>query len=698
MNGALLLWGHALAALLCGMLGLAELRKGAGRTWGLGRWPHRAFVTALFATGLWALAVAGIGADAVAARIAESVRDIAWLGFMLAVVRQDRSGSVGLGAVYLVVILIAVASAVLAVAPAASVHAGAAAGLEPGLESVRLMFRTMTAVSALVLVHHLFQAAPASRGGVRLVVLALATMWCVDLIVYTAWYVQGEASAGLLIGRGAAMTGVAALLAIAVHKGGNWTLALSRPIALRALSAIALVLYAGVTALVASISGSIAAGYAGAAARIVQTGIVIGATAALFALLTTPWWRAWTKVTVAKHLFRHRYDYRAEWLRFTDTLGKPETGVGALEMRVVKSIADLADSPGGLLLVADEGALVPAATWNWGGPVDLPADDALAHHLAGDARAGAARIVELDRVRAGTAPADERACVPDWLREHADAWAIVPLLHGALLVGAIVLARPPVGRALDWEDFDLFRVAGRQAASYLAEDRAHAALADAARFDEFNRRFAFILHDIKNLVSQLTLVARNAERHADNPAFRVDMVATLKESSDRMNALLARLSQHGSVRAEPLGPIDVAGLVERVVAGRRTQHPIAARTTVAVARGHAARLEQVLGHLVQNAIEASDDDAAILVSVEPCGDRVAIEVVDRGCGMTPGFVRDHLFRPFVSSKPTGFGIGAFEARQLAQAMGGTLAVTSREGEGTRFRILLPREAALEVAA
>jgi len=77
---------------------------------------------------------------------------------------------------------------------------------------------------------------------------------------------------------------------------------------------------------------------------------------------------------------------------------------------------------------------------------------------------------------------------------------------------------------------------------------------------------------------------------------------------------------------------------------------------------------------------------------------VAIDVIDHGCGMSPGFVRDQLFRPFVSSKTAGFGIGAFEARQLVHAMGGALDVVSREGEGTRFRILLPAVASLEVAA
>ncbi|MEG3084636.1 XrtA/PEP-CTERM system histidine kinase PrsK [Sphingomonas sp. PB2P12] len=685
MSGTLILWAHALTALLFGTLGLAQLRGGQGASWGLGRWAHRAFVVALFATSLWALAVAGIDAGDVATRIAESVRNVAWLFFMMTLVRHDRAGSVSLGAVYCVVIIIASASAMLAVVQLAPVEVDALAALE----SARLVFRMMAAVSALVLVHHLYQAAPISRGGVRLVVLALASMWSVDLLLFGARYVQGDWSIGLVILRGAAMAGVAVLLAIAVHRSGDWTLAVSRPIAVRALFAIALVLYAGATAM----ATSLAASYAGGSIRIVQTAIVFGATAALLALLSTPWLRAWAKVKVAKHLFRHRYDYRAEWQRFTDTLGRPGAGADLLETRVVKSIADLTDSPGGLLLVPDAGTLVMGAGWNWTAVAEGPPDNALARYLA-----GTARIVELDGVRAGTCSMDETASVPDWLRACPEAWAIVPLLHGDALIGAIILARPPVDRALDWEDFDLLRVAGRQAASYLAEDRAHAALADAARFDEFNRRFAFILHDIKNLVSQLTLVARNAERHADNPAFRVDMVATLKDSSDRMNALLARLSQHGPGRNEPLRPIDVGSIVDRVVASRRAQHPIAAQTSSAFARGHAARLEQVLGHLVQNAIEASGSEDTILLSVEAIGDHIAIDVVDQGCGMAPGFVREHLFRPFVSSKPTGFGIGAFEARQLVNAMGGTLEVTSREGEGTRFRILLRIADRLEAAA
>ena len=681
MTVSLILWGHALSALLFCALALAQFRQDRGHL------PTVALVIALGTTSLWALAVAGIGSGDVMTQIAASARDVAWLAFILSLVRRDRTGSYALAAVYVVVMALGGVAALLAIFQAAGLDSGIAAAVA----SAWTMVRMMGAVSALVLVHHLYQAAPASRGGIRLVVFGLASMWTVDLLLAGAAYVQADWTPMGIAARGAVMILVAAVLGVGLHRDGDWTLALSRAIAVRALSAVALILYIGLTAL----ATSVVARYAGSQARVAQTAIIFGATAVIVTLLSTPWLRAWTRVKIAKHLFHHRYDYRAEWQRFTDTLGKPGTDAETLDIRVIRSIADLTDSPGGLLLVPDGATLGVGATWNWHGPDEGLQDGALARYLARETR-----IIEIDTVRTGTASAEERSSVPDWLCMCRDAWAIVPLVHGGALAGAIVLARPPIDRSLDWEDFDLLRVAGRKAASNLAEDRAHAALADAARFDEFNGRFAFILHDIKNLVSQLTLVARNAERHADNPDFRVDMVATLKDSSDRMTVLLARLSQHGPMRDEPLQPIDVALIVDRVAVARRSQHAIVVRTAsgTAWASGHATRLEQVLGQLVQNAVEASGVNDPVLLAVEQVGDQVAIDVVDHGCGMTPGFVRDQLFRPFVSSKPAGFGIGAFEARQLVHAMGGSLSVFSREGEGTRFRILLPRATSMDVAA
>ena len=667
---AVILWGHALAALLFAGLALSQLRAGAISV------PRTAFLAALGLTALWALAMAGIGNGNVVTWVAESLRNLSWLGFMFALlirdmpVRRNRAVTT----IYGVVALVALVGIGLVIFQASVGEEQVGA-----ITAARLVLRMMVAVGALVLVNHLYSlVAPAARGGIRLAVIALAAMWLTDLGLYAVAYLSGEWPQPIAAARGIVMAAIVPVLAIAVHRNGDWTLKISRTVTWQSLTLVALTIYAMTTVLVIGAIQMFGGGYA----RVAQTAFVFGSAAALLTLLSSPTVKAWLRVMVAKHLFRHRYDYRAEWVRFTETLGVPGESAPPLEERIVKAVADLTDSPAGLLLVADGNALSLGAGWQWqGDPPASVAGDALARFLA-----DGAHIVELDTVRTGHASGEELAAIPQWMLDHHAAWAVVPLVHVNALIGAILLARPPIDRSLDWEDFDLLRIAGRQVASYLAEAGAHEQLADARRFDEFNRRFAFILHDVKNLVSQLTLVARNAERHADNPEFRADMIATLQDSAGKMNDLLARLSQHNSGRADDPQAVELMPLAQRVAKARGGSYPvIVSGTRDALAIADAARLEQALGHLIQNAVEASTNGEPVTVTVG----RASIAVADRGTGMNAAFVRDHLFRPFVSTKQGGFGIGAFEARQVIQAMGGALDVVSREGEGTTFTITLP---------
>lgn len=671
MTSTLILWGHALAALLFGGVTLWTIRAPAS---GL---PRRPLVLALGLTSLWALAVAGIGSGEMVTRIVETLRNLAWLGFMITLHRRDANDRppLALGTVYGVVAL--VSAGALALHIAASAGAPDAAGQ---IGSAALLLRMLVAVAALVLAQALYSALnPSAGGGLRWIVTALAGMWIAEFALCCTEYVGVQPHPQSIAARGVAMIAVALAMVTALQRKGELNVQVSRTVAYQSLSLVAIGAYFALLALATSAIATVG----GENARIFQTAFVLGSTAAILTLVSNGWLRAWTKVKLAKHLFRHRYDYRAEWMRFTETLGAPD-GAAPLDERIVKAIADLTESPAGLLLVPDGAGLGPGANWNWDrGLFPATSDAPLADHLA-----ATGRIIELDGVRddphcPGVAP------VPGWMLDIADAWVLVPLPHLGGLAGAILLARPPLDRALDWEDFDLLKVAGRQVASYLAEARAQEALADAQRFDEFNRRFAFILHDIKNLVSQLTLTARNAERHADKPEFRADMVATLKDSAERMNALLARLSQHHRGRSEAPHAIEVQPVIRRAATMRARQHPVnISGISNAIAHADPAGLEQLLNHLVQNAIDASAADAPVTLAVDADGLNVTIDVIDQGCGMSPAFVRDKLFKPFVSSKPGGFGIGAFEARQLAATMDARIEVTSREGQGTRFRVVL----------
>lgn len=672
MLDALIVWSHALAAFVFASIALWAIRRTPP---GL---PRAAFVAALALVAVWGLAVAGLGGADPGTRLAQGLRDLALLVLMALALRGGGERPRGVAPIYGVVALVVVASSVLQIAGVST--RGIAAR---HLTEAAVLLRMMAEVAALMLVHNLASTVRASAP--RALAAALAVLWSADLALATAAYLTGTWPGGLMLLRGVAAAASGAVLWVGLHQPPSARVAVSRTVAWRSLSLAAVGGYIALLAIVTSVLSAIG----GEAARLWLTAFVFGSAAAAVTLLSSDWLRAWLRVTIAKHLYSHRYDYRAEWLRFTGTLA---AGEGPLATRCVRAVADLTESPAGLLLVRDGDGLGPHAGWHW--EAGEGAGAALATHLA-----TSHRIVELDPLRRGAGNADELAAVPQWMLDDPRGWALVPLIHGEALVGAILLARPALDRALDWEDFDLLKVAGRGVASYLAEARAQDALGEAARFDEFNRRFAFIVHDIKNLASGIALVARNAERHADNPAFRADMIATLNDSAGRINALLARLSASGRRIAEPATRVMLLDVAERVAARHRIHHPV-----VAIGEPHAAAhveagaLEQLLDHLVQNAREASGPAEPVTLRVRDEPGRAIVEVIDRGAGMSPGFVRDQLFRPFASSKPTGFGLGAFEARQLAEAMGGTIAVESREGEGSVFRVEMPASDAWEVAA
>jgi putative PEP-CTERM system histidine kinase len=201
-----------------------------------------------------------------------------------------------------------------------------------------------------------------------------------------------------------------------------------------------------------------------------------------------------------------------------------------------------------------------------------------------------------------------------------------------------------------------------------------------------------VVHDLKNLIAQLSLVVRNAERHRHNPAFIDDAMATIESSVDKMNRLLGQL--RSPVGREVSTCVDLRGVVGEVVRSRAVQEPAplledAVQDPMPVC-ADADRLGSVIAHVVQNAQEATPRDGRVIVRVGRTGAEAAIEVRDTGCGMDAEFVRERLFKPFDSTKGlTGMGIGAYEARELGLSLGGRVSVESSPGCGTLFRIILP---------
>jgi putative PEP-CTERM system histidine kinase len=233
---------------------------------------------------------------------------------------------------------------------------------------------------------------------------------------------------------------------------------------------------------------------------------------------------------------------------------------------------------------------------------------------------------------------------------------------------------------------------GRQAASHLAQMEATRELDQARQFEAFNRMSAFVVHDIKNLVSQLTLVVSNAARHKHNPRFMEDVVHTVSNSVSRMNRLLEHLRTGGQARSET-ADVNLAELLTEVVrhlgAGSPPIMLDCSKETVLV-RADRDRLASVIGHVVQNARDATPPEGRIAVRMRIEGRFVVLDVEDTGCGMDEAFIREQLFKPFKTTKgEAGMGIGAFETREYIRSLGGDVEVSSRPGQGTLFRLRMP---------
>jgi putative PEP-CTERM system histidine kinase len=264
------------------------------------------------------------------------------------------------------------------------------------------------------------------------------------------------------------------------------------------------------------------------------------------------------------------------------------------------------------------------------------------------------------------------------------------LVHRERLLGILVLASPRASRELAAEDFDLLATVGRQAASYLSEEEAGKALTDARQLEAFNRRFAFVIHDMKNLASQLSLILKNAEKHGENPEFQRDVIATVRHSVSRMNTLLEQLGAERRKGANPVA-FDLAALVRREFMEKpllQTRIELTA-SRACIVEADQDQIARVIHHVVQNAIDATGTTGRIEIGLDADGGFAVMAIKDDGPGMTAEFIRDHLFRPFDSTKKTGYGIGAYQARQMVREMGGRLDVASTPGKGTTVRIQLP---------
>lgn len=625
-----------------------------------------AIIGCCLASAVWAgaTAAAGVASSPVLA-VLDSIRLSAWLLFAVSLVTAGAGQATERKRRYLIA-----AALFCGVAIAVDVRALI---LDQGQSFAQILVRIGFGVLGLLTVENLWRNTdPWRRWHVWPVCLAIGLLYAYELFLFSdAFITRGRVDAGLALGRAIAAGFAVPLLALAMARNSAWRVDIhvSRQVVFHTATLFA----SGCFLLAVAIVAMLLRGIGGDWGLVLQLAMLLGSIVVLVTVLSSGSVRQRIKFLISRNFFTNRYDYRIEWLKFIELISD-SLQAEELQVRIIRALAEFVDSPAGTLWSANPGSgFRPSAAWH--------------------ARTEHADAVSIDdaflagfREGAWIQECANQPSSEGWVFASPRAWLAVPLSHCQEIVGFVVLDRANHPVVLDWEAFDLLRAAGRQAASYLAEERSTRSLRDAELLTEYSKRFAFVVHDIKNLASQLSLIVANSRHYIDNPEFQSDMLKTVENAVSRMNKLLSQLKAEDATSPRLADPAAIAAAVAGEFSVENDSDDEGERCNVTIAPD---KLRSALTHLVQNARDASPPGEAVVLRTRRRGDRFVIDVVDRGAGMDEAFVRNELFLPFRSTKSGGYGIGAFQTRELIRMAGGDLEVLSRPGIGTTMRIVLP---------
>ncbi|MFO1407108.1 MAG: XrtA/PEP-CTERM system histidine kinase PrsK [Steroidobacteraceae bacterium] len=667
-------------------------------------------IVACAATSLWAALMAFEGRnDAVPAylvALTECLRDTAWIAVLAGLA---QSAGVARGLARALVALCILVAAYLAAAPVLE-----RAGIPVLLPSVALNVTGFSlALLGLLLLEQLYRNSRAEgRAALRYLAIALGTMWVYDVFLYSQTELLGVVVRESWDARGLVFALTVPMIAVAARRNPQWSLDIfvSRQVVFYTTTLIAV----GVYLLAMAMVGYLLSAHGGNWGGVLQAVFVAGAGVVLLVLVTSSGLRRRLRVFLAKHFYRNRYDYRVEWLRFIEVLSKPEEGLDAYET-AVRAIAQVLESPGGVIYVrrpAEERyeavAAWPRGRYELSGHPPIPFGQDLPRFLA-------RRQWVVDVQEHSTEPdLYEAISLPPPFGPETPLRFVVPLVHGGELIGLLALEAQDRFDP-NYEDRDLLKTLGRHVATHIVQHEADRRLAENRQFEAYHRLTAFVMHDLKNLAAQLSLVVANAERHRRNPEFVDDAIGTIANSTERMQRLIEQLQRRdtqGRAQAIPLSEV-ARRACERCAAGRPL--PTLELDPLGIeVECDPDRLVAVVEHLVRNAQDATPDTGHVRVVARlgapgaPGAPGVAevasasesstllrvphavLEVIDDGSGMTDDFVRDRLFKPFDTTKGSkGMGIGAYQAREYVRSIGGRIEVDSEAGRGTCMRVLLP---------
>ncbi len=551
-----------------------------------------------------------------------------------------------------------------------------------------LALQIASSVLGLILVEQAWRNASSyGRTNVRYLFIAIGGMFAYDFFLYSDALLFGAINGAFWDARGAVNTLISPLIAVTMVNSRKQPVSVQ--VSRQMVFHTGTLFIAGVYLLVISTGGYYIKAFGGTWGEALRAIFFSASLMIMMVLISSTTVRARFMLFISKNFFDYKYDYREEWLKSINLL-MDTSNQSPLVQRVIFVLASLVESNRGALWLADESGNLTAESYLNIKPIrhtQLENSEEIVEFFK-----VSNWIIDLKQYKADPTKYNYLD-IPECIHRLESPWLIIPLYNQGSLFGFVVVGEPVAHVELNWENFDIIKVAANQTCSFLAQSISQDKLAQAKQFEAVNRTSAFMVHDLKTIIAQLSLLTKNAHKFKSNPDFIEDMIKTTEHTVDKMHHLLQQI-RNPSLQ-QNLKSVELRALLTKLTEHHQKGKPAPTFTTEEQRANVLADEEQlftVIGHIIQNAQDATPKDGEVTISLKKSKGVAYIFVQDSGSGMSEEFMKNQLFKPFVSTKGlTGMGIGAYQSREYLKKLGGNIEVTSQESIGTCFTLHIPLE-------
>ncbi len=411
---------------------------------------------------------------------------------------------------------------------------------------------------------------------------------------------------------------------------------------------------------------------------------------AMVIFLYTDTFRRKVLVFINRHFYRHKYDFREKWMETIDKISSKRT-----VEEIQQTLTDMITASMGARTVYfwyyepvsnkyiafHNDRIEESICLGKSHPLLAHIKSHMAPFMMKDCSGGTSPLPNIDdEVLALAVSTETVLCAPLMVNQE---------IAGFILQGEDISGEPYVEN-----DFEYLKTLTTQAAVQIKNVLLTQDLMTAREIDTFNHMTSFIMHDLKNLTNSLALVSQNARHNIDNPEFQRDAIKTIDTTVSRMKGLIEKLSTASIMFEIKKSSTELDEVINKAIAKVVVPREKRIALTKEVANipsinVDSQAVEMVIFNIVSNAFSAIEREGIVRLTASVEADNMVIAVADNGVGIPSDFLQNSLFRPFKTSKKTGFGIGLYQCKTIIEAHGGSIEVESELRKGTTFTIRLP---------